>query len=98
MNMVMSAGGWATYSVRHTFQYRSGRFRLIGFDRSSITRNSGNQNEISVNFLTGKAKISKGNISRDVMDTTWKSLPRRELRVLSQVGNGLEFDPGENLK
>jgi hypothetical protein len=95
MNVFVSAGGWTTYSVKHTFQLRSGQFRLIGFDRSSIARNSGNQNEISVNFLTGKAKISKGNISRDTMDTSWTSLPKRKLLSISQVGNGLEFTPLE---
>jgi hypothetical protein len=49
-----SCGSWSVTSNTYGFKRQAGRFRLIGFDRMEFMRNSGEGQEISVNFLTGR--------------------------------------------
>jgi hypothetical protein len=59
-------GSWSScgsYGVTHetfTFRFESARFRLIGYDYSDFSRNSGEASEDSVNYLTGKRKRTTG--------------------------------------
>jgi hypothetical protein len=49
-----SCGGWGTASNTYKFRREGARFRLIGFDRTEFMRNSGEGDELSVNFLTSR--------------------------------------------
>jgi hypothetical protein len=49
-----SCGSWSVTSNTYGFKRQAGRFRLIGYDRMEFMRNSGEGQEISVNFLTGR--------------------------------------------
>jgi len=89
----MSVGGWETFTATHIFQYRNSRFELIGYDRYDTHRGSGDTRETSVNYLTGKMKITTGNIARDATKVTWRALPRRAPLTLDAMGDGLEFHP-----
>lgn len=94
LNLFMSAGGWDMFTATHRFQYRNGQFELIGYDRSSVNRASGKTTDVSVNYLTGRMKLSTGNISNDgPASVVWKTLPRRAPLTLDTVGDGLDFDP-----
>jgi len=95
LNLWLSAGGWDMSGMTHTLQYRNGRFELIGYDRSTTDRRSLDTTDVSVNYLTGKMKISTGNSNSDKpAKASWKTLPRRAPLAVDEIGDGLEFEPG----
>lgn len=52
-----------SYGVTHrtfSFRYDKPRWRLIGLDMWDFMRNSGERNEVSLNYLTGKQKNTTG--------------------------------------
>jgi hypothetical protein len=94
LHLFMTAGGWDMFTATHKFQYRSGRFELIGFDRFNAHRASGKTTNISANYFTRKMMTAIGHISTDnPTKVTWKTLPRRTVLTLDAVGDGLNFDP-----
>ncbi|WP_143286477.1 hypothetical protein [Burkholderia ubonensis] len=86
-----SAGGWEMGSTTYTFRWQEGNFMLIGYDDSSVMRNSGEMRTLSVNFSTGKAKVSTGNAFKDGEHTQWMKLRTQRRWTLDQVGDGAEF-------
>ncbi|HZB61169.1 MAG TPA: hypothetical protein VE423_00730 [Microvirga sp.] len=94
LNLWLSAGGWDMSGMSHTLQYRNGRLELIGYDRSTTNRRSLDTTDVSVNYLSGKMKISTGNSNSDKpAKAIWKTLPRRAPLTIDEIGNGLEFEP-----
>lgn len=89
-----SAGTWEMGYTALTFRYQDGCFRLIGHDRSSTRRNTGEMLDISVNYLTGKARIANGSIESDDEDVVWRRVSARTLHCLADIGDGFDFDPG----
>ena len=89
-----SAGGWGTYNNTLSFRWNGDAFRLIGFDRNHLQRNSGETEKVSVNFLTGKARVSEGSMRENVREkVSWKMLQRQSVPTLETFGNGLEYEP-----
>ncbi len=93
MGFFASAGSWATSTTTYTFRHQNGRFELIGFDRDATQRNTGEMTVTSINYSTGKAKLTSGNIESDDETVRWKSLPSREPVTIEQIGDGIEFEP-----
>lgn len=93
LNHWRSMGGWTTFSATFTFRWDGHRMRLIGYDRESLQRNSGETETISVNYLTGRAKQVTGSMEDDVDDTTTWHRVASSSAVFDTVGNGLEFTP-----
>ena len=93
MGFFASAGSWATSTTTYTFRHQNGRFELIGFDRDETQRNTGETTGTSINYSTGKAKLTSGNIESDEETVRWKSLPSREPVTIEQIGDGIEFEP-----
>lgn len=93
LHLFANAGGSDMGEYTFSFRYQSGRFMLIGYDRSIVGRMSGETEDVSINFLSSKEKLATGRIDSDRKSVTWKMLPRRPLRDLDQVGDGMEFDP-----
>lgn len=60
LNYWLSCGSYAVTNNSFTFRYENSRFRLIGFDQSEFSRSTGDQSEISINYLTGKMKLTTG--------------------------------------
>ena len=89
----MSAGSWYTSQTRLTFRYQDGCFKLIGYDSTETKRNSGETSTVSLNYLTKKAKVTKGNIENDRGKVSWKTIRTPSLLCLDAVGDGLEFNP-----
>jgi hypothetical protein len=89
-----SAGSWSVGTT--SFRFRSGKrgFELIGYDSSSTQRNSGEVEQVSINYLTGKVQISTGTISDDKLKDKWRKIPKKKLLLLEEIGDGLAFDPG----
>lgn len=57
-NYVLSAGSWSSPQTIFTFKFQNNRFGLIGLDNNSYIRNSGEQEEVSINFSTNKIKTT----------------------------------------
>lgn len=89
-----SAGGWSTYSNSLSFRWDGKAMRLIGFDRDHLQRNSGETEKLSVNFLTGKARVATGSMEDEAKEKiVWKRLPPQVPATLETFGNGLEYEP-----
>jgi hypothetical protein len=93
LGMWMSAGSWYTSQTKLTFRYQDGCFKMIGYDSTETRRNTGETSTVSINYLTRKMKITKGNIQDDQGNTSWKTLRAPRLLCLDAVGDGLDFDP-----
>lgn len=95
MHLFMSAGGWQMGGSAFTFRWHDGAFKLIGFDRDSVMRNSGETEQVSINYLTGRKLVKTGNIGSDEQRSRTLSIARKPLIDLAEVGDGLMFDPDE---
>ncbi|MBN8942918.1 MAG: hypothetical protein J0H01_25670 [Rhizobiales bacterium] len=89
----MSAGSWEMFTVTYTFKARGNRIDLVGYDRITVVRNSGETRGISVNYLTGRMKLTTGTISSDAERAVWRAAPQHGRMTLDQVGDGMAFDP-----
>ena len=90
---MMSAGGWDMGSTGFKWRWRDKALRLIGFDYSNIKRNTGEITGISINYPTGRVKISTGNIGTDREKVRWTTLRNRRAPTIGEVGDALIFDP-----
>ena len=95
MHLFMSAGGWQMGGSAYTFRWQDGGFKLIGFDRDSVMRNTGETREISINYLTGHKELKTGNIGADKDQTRSIRMRRKPLLDLNDIGDGLMFNPDE---
>src|SRR5687768_6624673 len=93
MGFFASAGSWGTWKTTYTFRHQNGRFELIGFDRDETQRNTGETSGTSINYSTGEAKLTSGNIESDEETVRSATLPSREPITIEEVGDGLEFEP-----
>jgi hypothetical protein len=88
-----SAGSWTSSQVGYTLRFQSDCFRLIGYDYDETLRNSGQRTAISINYLTGKVKTSRGTIEDDALRAEWSPLKGKRNVCLEDIGDGLEFQP-----
>jgi hypothetical protein len=74
LNYWLSCGGWGTSNDTFIFRYQQGRFQLIGRDRRTFMRNSGEGSEYSVNYMTGAVKVTDNlnEFENSKPRTTWK--------------------------
>jgi hypothetical protein len=93
LHLFANAGGWGTSNPIFTFRLQHGTLELIGYDSSSVNRGSGAVTDVSVNYASGKLKLSTGSIEDDALKVRWKTLPKRPPLTIDQIGNGIEFDP-----
>ncbi len=92
LELFSGMGGWDMGSRQFQFRYQDDSFVLIGFESMTVTRNTGETNDISANYLTRKAKITTGNIEDDhKKKVTWKKLPKATLIRLEDFKDGLLF-------
>lgn len=89
----MSAGGWDMGTTSFTFRWEQGDLRLIGFDYRNIGRNSGDVNGLSINYLTGRAKLTRGRTDHDRETVRWVSLHNRGPVTIGTIGSGMDYDP-----
>jgi hypothetical protein len=97
LERMMSAGGWDLGTTRFKWRWRGDAVRLIGFDYSNVKRNTGTLTLVSINYLTGRVKISTGNIGTDREKVRWTTLHGRRMPTLVDIGDGLAFDPEDLL-
>lgn len=94
LHLFMNAGGWDAGPLSFAFRWQDGALRLIGYDRTTISRGSGCSTGISINYLTGRAWLSLGNIANDRERRVQRRVAARQLPTIDQVGDGMAFDPG----
>ena len=56
----LSAGSYSASQTIFIFRFQNNKFELIGLDNNSFMRNSGEQEEFSINFSTNKIKTTTG--------------------------------------
>jgi hypothetical protein len=93
LERMMSAGGWDMGATTYKWRWRDEALRLIGFDYSNVQRNSGALALLSINYLTGRVKITLGNVGTDRDKIRWATLHNRRPPTLEEIGDGLMFDP-----
>lgn len=88
-NYFLSAGSWSVTQNTYTFRFQNKKFELIGFDNNSYMRNSGNQEEFSINFSTNKLKITTGGNMFDEKANKpkeeWKTIKTNKKYVLDEM-------------
>lgn len=89
----MSAGGWDMGTTSFTFRWEGEDLRLIGYDFSNVKRNTGDTAGLSVNYITGRAKLTRGRLDSDRETVRWVSLHNRGPVTIHAIGNGMEYDP-----
>ncbi len=89
-----SAGGSDMGRVTYTLRLNGNAFELIGYDSINVARNTGDDSEVSVDYLSRRMKITATNVSSDGPGkVTLTGLPARSLLTIDRIGDGLEFDP-----
>ena len=95
MHIFMSAGGWWMGNIAYTFRWQDGRLRLIGYDRDGVQRNTGETDEVSVNYVS-RVKLTKtGTLESGVDKIRRSKIPQRHLLDIDEVGDGFMFWPDE---
>lgn len=90
-----NAGSWSTGSASFTFRWQDGAFELIGYDNSSLMRNSGHTESLSINYATRRVRYTEGSIDSDEDSVRWETLTSPRRWTLETVGDGSAFQPLE---
>jgi len=90
-----NAGSWSTGSASFTFRWQDGAFALIGYDSSSLMRNSGHTESLSINYATRRVRHTEGSIDSDKDSVRWETLTSPRRWTLETVGDGSAFQPLE---
>lgn len=88
-----NAGSWSTGSASYTFRWQEGAFALIGYDRSSMLRNSGQTESLSINYSTRRVRHAEGSMESDKERVRWETLSSPQRWTLETVGDGSAFEP-----
>ena len=87
----LSAGSYSASQTIFTFRFQNNRFELIGIDNNSFMRNSGEQEEFSINFSTNKMKTTSG---RNMFDEklskpkeTWENINIKMKYILDEMSS-----------
>ena len=92
-NYFYSAGSWGTSKTNYIFRYQNNRFELIGFSETSFMRNSGEEEEVSVNFSTNKIKtttggnVFEGNVNNP--KSKWKTVNFKRKYTLDEMSDSV---------
>ena len=83
----LSCGSYGITNEKFTFRLEDTRFRLIGYDYSEFHRSIGEQSQASINYLTGKKKITEGlNAFEDSKPkVSWETLPPKRNFYLDEM-------------
>lgn len=82
------------YTRAHTsflLRWQEGAFRLIGYDSAGVA--GGCLHQLSVNYLSRRAKLKAAWTDRDEDLVRWSKLPAAPLPTLAEIGEGEAHDP-----
>lgn len=92
-NYFYSAGSWGTSQTNYIFRYQNNKFELIGFSEFSFMRNSGEEEELSINFSTNKVKtttggnVFEGNVNNP--KSKWKTVNFKRKYTLDEMSDNV---------
>lgn len=80
-----NAGSWYTSGYTYIFRYQKNEFVLIGAETSELHRASGESSRYSINFLTKKYSITKGNEFDAAVKpkTSWRTFVLKQPKTLN---------------
>jgi len=83
----LSCGSYGVTNEKFIFRFDGARFRFVGYDHSEFSRSTGDQSEFSINYLTGKKKITTGlNAFEDSKPKiVWKNLRTKRAFFLDEM-------------
>ena len=88
-----SAGSWMVSNHTYRFRFQDDQFTLIGYDSNETHRGTGASIDHSINFLTGKIKVTKENFdSNDPKSVQWKKFKMKELYTLQTLKKPLQSE------
>ena len=88
-----SAGSLSMSNHKYRFRFQNNEFALIGYDSNESHRASGETTDYSINFLTRKMKIAKGNFSKDDPDSiVWKEFHLEKLMTIKSIKKPFELE------
>jgi len=88
-----SAGSWSMSNHKYRFRFQNNEFTLIGYDSNEAHRASGETTDYSINFLTKRMKITKGNFSNDDPESVrWKEFQLEQLMTLRSIKKPFELE------
>jgi len=87
-----SAGSWYMSNHSYKFRFQNEHFALIGYESTEAHRGSGETTDYSINFLTKKMEITKGNFAKDEPESVkWKTFKLNQLKTLESIGKPFEW-------
>ncbi len=88
-----SAGSWSMSNHKYKFRFQNNEFVLIGYDSNEAHRGSGETTDYSINFLSKKMKITKGNFSKDNSESVeWKKFSLEKLMSIKTMNKPFELE------
>lgn len=82
-----SCGAWETYDFDYIFRYQNQKFELIGYNKSSLHRSTGEEISTTVNFSTAKMTRTTGSnaLKKGAKPkTVWQNIkPKQRLELNS---------------
>jgi hypothetical protein len=88
-----SAGTWETFDNSYKFEFNKNEFELVGYDYQKENRGSGETTDYSINFLTKKMSITKGNISEDKpLSIKYKTFKIKKLKTIESLKKPFESE------
>ena len=81
-----SMGGWGTENSNFSYRYQNGDFNLIGKEYQSMSRNTGEMETTSENYLTWRRQVVNENAFDDNIPRKekWTKLPKKPLEKLGE--------------
>lgn len=96
--LLFSAGGWSASKTCYKFRYQQDQFVLIGADKNEIQRNTGEETNFSINFLTGRMKVSNLVPMEEFKSAeSWSKFSRGKLRSLNSFKTLYDWQPQPGL-
>ncbi len=88
-----SAGTWYTALRTYTFKYLRDQFRLIGADKTSSMRNSGEVETRSYNFLTKRIRTTIGSYDEKIKPiSSWRNFRVGSLKTFRTFPKAFEWE------
>ena len=89
----LSAGSYSASQAIFIFRFQNNKFELIGLDNNSFMRNSGEQEEFSINFSTNKIKTTTGgNMFNEKLNKPkeeWKNVNFKRKYTLDEMSDNV---------
>ena len=82
-----SMGGWGTENSNFSYRYQDGDFYLIGKEYHNMSRNTGDMETTSENYLTWRRQVVTENAFEDSnvpRKETWTKLPKKLMEKLGK--------------